>query len=432
MAHLLIIEFPGGNDADIARAALDRGDTFTFLTSDLSLYLAQPAIKLLLDQAKECIEVSSFEYEEIEPVVLSAHQMLPFDAVLCLLDIRLIVAARLAHKLRLRHVDPEAAALLRDKYLVRCRLAERGIAQPTFELAESNHDLKESVNRIGLPVLIKPADGYGSQNIAVIRYPDELDPFISPLEDMLPSNANYGLGVRANDRLLVERFMTGNIIGCDVLSANGRHRLLGIHEKRFFDPPSFAIRGSCFATAHPDFEVIEGYVQTLLTAVNFTWGATHIEIMLTSTGPKLIEINARLVGAKIARLVGYAMDRSIYSDLIDVHLGHAPGAMLAQTQPVYAVTRWIVSSKAGRLQEVQTPNCADPRIKCMEIMKSPGDYIRPPIENSDRIGYFMVCGESRTEVEHLAEDLVSNSRVIMQDSATDLSLATMAPLGSNP
>jgi hypothetical protein len=29
---------------------------------------------------------------------------------------------------------------------------------------------------------------------------------------------------------------------------NGRHRLLGVNEKLFFAPPSFAIRGGCFTT----------------------------------------------------------------------------------------------------------------------------------------------------------------------------------------
>jgi len=38
MAHLLIIELPGGNDTDIIQSALDRGDKFTFLSSQLDHY----------------------------------------------------------------------------------------------------------------------------------------------------------------------------------------------------------------------------------------------------------------------------------------------------------------------------------------------------------------------------------------------------------
>ena len=44
MAHLLIIELPGGNDTDILQAAHVRGDSFTFLTADLALYQQQAEV----------------------------------------------------------------------------------------------------------------------------------------------------------------------------------------------------------------------------------------------------------------------------------------------------------------------------------------------------------------------------------------------------
>jgi hypothetical protein len=65
-------------------------------------------------------------------------------------------------------------------------------------------------------------------------FTEDLDPLLSPLEDMLPSGADYGLGVTANDRMLVERNMTGIVLGCDTLTSAGRHTLLGVHEKESF------------------------------------------------------------------------------------------------------------------------------------------------------------------------------------------------------
>jgi glutathione synthase/RimK-type ligase-like ATP-grasp enzyme len=203
MAHLLIIELPGGNDTDILQAAIDRGDSFTLLTADLALYQQQPTVNSLLQQAHACINVPRFDMQAVESQVLAAHSVKPFDAVLCLLDIRLIETATLAKTLGLKYLNLKSAQLLRDKFSVRQRLQERGIAQPLFALATSNEELKKAVDQIGLPVLIKPSDGYGSQNIVVIEHEDDLAPWMSPLEDMLPSRADYGLGVKANDRLLV-------------------------------------------------------------------------------------------------------------------------------------------------------------------------------------------------------------------------------------
>ena len=96
MAHLLIIELPGGNDVDIIQATLDRGDEFTFLTTQLEHYRKQPEVYPLLARARQTIEVLTFDSAEAERLVLDVHSQRPIDAVLCLIDIRLIEAARLA------------------------------------------------------------------------------------------------------------------------------------------------------------------------------------------------------------------------------------------------------------------------------------------------------------------------------------------------
>ncbi|HWZ49707.1 MAG TPA: ATP-grasp domain-containing protein, partial [Herbaspirillum sp.] len=342
------------------------------------------------------------------------------DAVLCLIDTRMPAAAKLADRLGVRHLNPASAALMRDKFDVRCRLAERGLAQPLFSLATTNEGVKAAVEQLGLPVLIKPVDGYGSQNIVVLRYLEDLDPLLSPLDDLLPCNADYGLNVRSNDRLLVERFMSGTIIGCDTLTTDGRHQLLGINEKIFFEPPSFAIRGGCFTPNRPAFEAIERYLFSVLDAVGLDWGAAHTELMLTADGPRLIEINPRLVGAKIPRLIGYALNRSMHADLIALHTGEGLRIPTESATSV-AVTRWIVAEQAGILDHVEMPQWHDPRIRCVELLKQKGDHIRPPFENADRIGYIMVCAATRSEAEQLADSFVSQCRCHFKHPASHLS-----------
>ncbi len=409
MANLLIIELPGGNDTDILQAAVDRGDEFTFLSGDLALYRSQPLVNEMLALARELIEVAPFEYDEVEQRVLAAHAEQPFDALLCLIDTRLIEAVRLAHRLGLRHLNPASAALLRDKFSVRRRLAELGIAQAPFALATSNAEIKAAVSEVGLPALIKPADGYGSQNIVVLRYQEDLDPLLSPLEDLLPIRADYGFGVRSNDRLLVERYMAGAVIGCDTFTEDGCHRLLGINEKLLAEPPSFAIRGGSFIPNQPEFKQIERYVFSLLDAVGFDWGATHVELMLTAEGPRLIEINPRLVGAKIARLVSRALSLPVHQELIALHAGES-STFCGPPSSLVAASRWVFAEKAGTLDRVQLPDWSDRRIQYVQILKQPGDYVRSPLENVDRIGYVMVTSATRDEAEELAERYISDCR----------------------
>lgn len=416
MAHLLIIDLPGGNDTDIIDAACDMGHRFSFLSSDLGLYRKDPVLAAALAKAVECLEVPGFAYEEMEAAVLALHGRLPIDAVLCLLDIRLIDAARLAERLRLPHISADKARLLRDKFSVRERLQACGIAQPDFALATSNEELKQAVARLGLPVLIKPADGYGSQNIVVLREPADLHPLMSPLENMLPSRADYGLGVMANDRILVENYMSGVLVGCDTLSVNGRHRMLGVNEKIMFAPPSFAIRGGCFMPNSAQFAALEAYVCKVLDAVGFDWGATHMELMLTAQGPRVIEINPRLVGAKIGRLINLALGRSVHQDLIQVHLGHQPITSPAPLPGQYAATRWITATDFGVLRSLALPASADPLICKIEILRQAGEAVRPPFENADRIACVMACGPDKAAVEAALDSYLASTRLSIAPS----------------
>ena len=416
MYHVLVLELAGGNDADILAAILARGDRFTFLTSDLACYREQPAVAAILAQAQDCIECPGFIYEEVEAELARRHASTPFDALVCIVDIRIVDAARLARSLGLRFLDPQTAALLRDKFSVRQRLEARGISQAGHRLATCEDEIMAAIEALGFPVLIKPCDGYASQNVVVIAGPEDLEPWISPVPSIASQAMDYGLGVSSNQRFVVERYLTGSFIGCDTMSMGGRHHFLGVNEKLMCPPPSFTIKGGCFMPTGPGMEALELYAFSLLDAVGFDFGAAHIEMMLTAEGPQLIEINPRLVSAKIPRLMGYGLGRSVYADLVSLHLGD--GAFLAQEHDhLFAVSRWITADRAGLLQGVILPDWTDPGVRSFEILKKQGAHVRPPYENVDRIGYVMTAAGSRSEAEALAERWIGDLQLLIEPEA---------------
>ncbi|WP_255210538.1 ATP-grasp domain-containing protein [Methylogaea oryzae] len=120
----------------------------------------------------------------------------------------------------------------------------------------------------------------------------------------------------------MERYIEGTLIGCDTLTLDGKHVMLGINEKSMFPPPFGAIQGSCFPSDRFDVAPVREYVFAVLDAVGFNDGASHTEIILSAEGPLLVEVNPRLVGAKIPRLLNLAFGRSVHRDLIDLHLAY--------------------------------------------------------------------------------------------------------------
>ena len=407
MSHLLLLEVPGGNDFAVLEDAVRAGHDATLFTGDLAHYRQQGEMtQESLALAREIVEVKPFDYAVFEKAALSVHARHPFDAILCLIDIRMIEASLLAEKLGLRFLNPATARIMRDKFTVREILARKGVRQPNFALAQTIDQLRNAIEKIGCPVLVKPSDGYGSQNVSVVNSEEDLDMLIDNFERFTLHPTDYGLGVQASNRFSVEKYIRGHMIGCDVFSNDRERALLGINDKMMFPPPSFAMRGSCFPSDRYDTKAIRDYAFQILDAVDFNFGAAHIEMIVADDGPYLVEVNPRLVSAQIPYQMNYALERSVYVDLINLHLG-VPLTVLRDLEPRwFSVIRWFTADRASSLASVEVPQHVEESICRVVIFKKSGDPVRPPINNGDRLGYVIAIGRTQAAAEQIADRFV--------------------------
>ena len=412
MAHILLLDVPGGNDFTVLEDAVNSGHEVTFHTNDLKHYQAQGDSSLeYLKLAREVLETKPDDYDAFELKIMELHSKKPLDAVICLIDIRIIEASRIAKKLGLRFLSPTSANIMRDKFSVREILAKKEIRQPKFAIAHTIEELRKAVSETGFPALIKPSDGYGSQNIFILRSNNDFNASIEKLLQIIEKPTDYGFGIHANNRFLVEQYIEGQLIGCDVFSDGVSRKLLGINDKLMFPAPSFAIRGSCFPSKKYDQKIIRDYAFAILDAVNFDFGASHIEMMVTENGPYLVEVNPRLVSAQIPYQMGYALERSIYNDLINLHLGHKVSALPAKAANWFSAIRWITSSRKGILANIKFPEHPNPLVRRVAIFKQLGDNVQPPMSNGDRIGYVIAVGKSQKAAEQLADSYLKEIKL---------------------
>lgn len=410
MSHLLIVDLPGGNDTDILTCAREMRHRVSFLSADPAYYRAKPEIAKALGDA-QIIAAPGFDLPAVIADLRPSHEADPFDAVLCLQDLRIVESADIAQALGLRHLNPATARLARDKAAVRRHLERQGLPQPLCIEAQGAEDLLAAVAKVGLPALIKPADGFGSQNVFALRAEADLTT-LHQLADLVAAGPGaYGLGVMAGGRMLVERLVEGQLIGLDTMSAAGRHRLLAVNEKLMFAPPSFAMRGGCLSVNTGQFAELETHAFNLLDAIGFDHGAAHIEMILSDDGPILVEINPRLVGARIARLLSAGLQRSVHADLIALHLeGRLPEAA---KHGRHVANRWLGAPRSGVLHTLDLP-ATDGLPASFTMMAGAGDEVTPPLDNADRLGMVMAWGEERTSAEALAENLLAKTHLVIE------------------
>jgi len=134
--------------------------------------------------------------------------------------------------------------------------------------------------------------------------------------------------------------------------------------------------------------------------------------MMTDTGPQLIEINPRLVGAKIARLMSLAWALPIHALLIDLHLDRRID--LPSAPHNFAATQWVSAAHFGVFAGLREPAVLPSEIRCFETVKATGDTIGPPMDNADRIAYVMACAPSPEQAQKAALDYVQACEVIYQ------------------
>ncbi|GLW93440.1 ATP-grasp domain-containing protein [Actinokineospora globicatena] len=99
-----------------------------------------------------------------------------------------------------------------------------------------------------------------------------------------------------DDRLLVQQYVTGTEYVIDTFSQDGVHALVDVCRYQKVDNgPYMAVYDTMrwLPETDPEIPGLLDYARRVLDAVGVRYGAAHVEIMLTESGPLLIELGAR-------------------------------------------------------------------------------------------------------------------------------------------
>ncbi|MGH3831407.1 MAG: ATP-grasp domain-containing protein, partial [Pseudonocardiaceae bacterium] len=322
------------------------------------------------------------------------------DAVLTLSEPHLRAVTEAATRLGVPGEDPAAAALLRDKYQVRQRLAQAGVPQPRFGHASSVAQALAVANEIGYPVVAKPVDGSGSINVGIAAGPAEL----AEMARTIVEYESYGRSVTSRRTILVEEYVPGPVVSCEVLTTDGRHELYGCTNRILSEPPWAVELGGCFPAELAEQAAVFEVCKAALRAVELRRSISHTEIVLGPRGPLIIEINGRLVGGYIPEMMSLVLDRSIYLDLIELSLGRPVDRPRARR---VACIRAVIAPANGLLRKLNVSVLENnPGVAALVLDRHPGDAVRLPRTNRDRLGFVVVVADSQASAIACADALL--------------------------
>ncbi|MEO6503432.1 MAG: ATP-grasp domain-containing protein [Jatrophihabitantaceae bacterium] len=314
-----------------------------------------------------------------EQMILAAKQaasQAPFDGVLTWDEARVLQAAKVAQSLQLPGGDPEMALRCRDKHLTRIALSEAAVPQPRSVMVSSPAQALSVAAEIGYPVVLKPRAMAASLGVVRVDDPEQLAAqFDFARDTTVPGAWHY-------DQVLVEEYLAGEEISVDAAVHHGQVLPLFVARKQVGYPPYFEEIGHSVTADDPllDDPALRRVLQAAHDALAFTDGMTHTELKLTSSGPKVVEVNARLGGD----LIPYLGQRAT-----GVDPGVVAAAVACGTSP--SITRTRSRSGAVRFFYVEEPDttiseisfaaldCLDcPALDLAAALAEPGDVLSPP------------------------------------------------------
>ncbi|RGY13011.1 ATP-grasp domain-containing protein [Butyricimonas virosa] len=321
--------------------------------------------------------------------ILSVAEIFRPDAVMTLAtDMPMRSVAAVAEKFGLHAISPDVAVRATDKIeMIRCFETYK-IPHPWFEVITSEKELDTLLVKHLPPFIMKPNDASGSRGVILVDDIQEVrGAFL------------YSKSISKSGFVLIEEYMQGPEVSVEVMTIKGQTTVLAVTDKLTTGAPFFVEMGHSQPSvlSNEIIEKVKDIAIKAVQAIGIDNSPSHVEIIVTEDGPKLVEIGARLGGDCITT---YLIPLSIGVDMVTacilLALGQEPD-ILPKYQKGAAIR--YVKCKKGILQDIIGLDKAmsDPNIKHIEIVKKVGDKIIPVHSSGDRVGY--VIAQATTPLE---------------------------------
>jgi biotin carboxylase len=320
------------------------------------------------------------------------------DGVLCWTENQILAASEIAQALGLPGTDPDAVRRCRDKHQTRTVLDSARLPQPRSIAVTTLEEALRAMETVGYPAILKPRGLGGSLGVIKVRNPEELTASFE-----FTRNASVADVPSYVVPVLAEEYVSGPEISIDAVVYHGRVEPLYVARKLVgYDPYCEEIGHYVDATdpliSDPDMLQL---LQSTHAALGVTERITHTEIKLTSSGPRVIEVNGRPGGDLIPYLGMRTTGIDAALVAAEVACGRTPDLSrdrkLAAGIRFYYVEQEDTTILSIGFDQERLP----PAIDRAETLAKPGDTVSPPPKGLkfDRIAYATAVAQSVDECQ---------------------------------
>jgi biotin carboxylase len=309
------------------------------------------------DWPREAIDEMFFMPEELPlPQLLNAvsyaARTRKIDRIVALDEFDMENVSAIREHLRIPGMGLTTVRYFRDKLAMRARAKEVGVRVPEFVHVLNHDGLREFMNRVPGPWLLKPRSQASGIGMKKIQRSDDLWPWLEKLGD-------------EQSHFLLEQFLPGSVFHADSIVSEKEVVFAEVHA--YGVPPlDVSHGGGVFITRtlerdSADAKALQAINRELIEGLGLMRGVTHAEFLKAHADGEFyfIEIAARVGGAYISDVIDHATGVNLWREWakLEVGAGKRPYA-LPSARKDYAG----VAVSLARQEQPDTSAYNDPEI----------------------------------------------------------------------
>jgi biotin carboxylase len=345
-------------------------------------------------------------------IVLEFSKKNPINGVMTIANDASLTVALVANTLGLPGISSKSAKYASYKSLMKNQFIKFGIPTPKSEVVENKKDFLKLVSKKNFPLILKPSDGRGGRGVLYLDRSVDLNwawDFVFEISD--------------DKKLMLEEYVVGDQLSVEGIFIKKKYFPIGFADRNYENlaqtKPHIIEDGGTVPSKY-DGEILDkisSLIEKASKSVKIDFGSVKADIVLSDSGPMIIELAARLSGNYFATHhipMAYGVD--IVSSVIKISLGDEINeSTVLPKHKKYLSVRYFFP-KQGKIKEIKglyKVKSLD-YVKMLEIFHTKGE-LQPKIEaHAHRAGTITCEGENYSNAISNAEKTVNEIKFIVE------------------
>ncbi|MCA1031118.1 ATP-grasp domain-containing protein [Bacillus timonensis] len=391
-----------GTSRDVIKEAVKMG-FYAVVFTDRSKFLSQ---RKEFEEVHELILLDlSSEIEIRQKLDELMSQGKDLKGIMSVIDPFVFLAAKLGKEYCHSPLSLECIKQLEDKAVARSLLKGHH-SVPFFDIVEIDQDVNQYLYGMkNFPLIVKSPVSNGSKDVFLAENKLELERSLLILKKKFPKSP-----------ILIEEYLEGPQYLVEVLAYRGKYEIVAVVKQEVTKYERFIVTGYHFPSklSSEAFLELQETISSVLYKLNMQNGSCHFEMRLVDSKWKIIEINPRMSGGAMNRIIETGCGVNLAKETIKLVLGEKPEITWQYEKYIFAYFMTIQS--AGTLLKVTGKNRASsfPGVEEVYIKPRKGMLLTPPTSMGHRYAYVLASGTSSEEAKQRAQEAAKQIKFYLE------------------